>query len=124
MLRPGSNQVPAFRKPLSSSRRPTGSAAWLSGRLLHGGTNAKAGTWFEPGPRSSRVIGAERFEGRPAGVPHDLVVRVRLHVQILAALRAEARAVGSAEDLVRQRERNRVARPGREVDGLVADDIR
>ena len=52
-----------------------------------------------------------------------LLVRVRLVVQVLAADGAEAGAVGPAEDLVGQRERDRVARPGRDVE-LVADDVR
>ena len=59
---------------------------------------------------------AQRFERGPARVGGRLLVRVRLVVQVLAALGAEAGAVGAAEDLVRQRERDRVARPLRDVE--------
>ncbi len=44
---------------------------------------------------------------------------VWLRVQVAAADRAEAGAVGSAEDLVRKREGDRVARPGGEVEPVV-----
>src|SRR3954469_3442880 len=47
---------------------------------------------------------------------------MRLLVQILAADRAEARAVGRVEDLAGKRQRERVARPRGEIDGFV-DDI-
>jgi len=49
-------------------------------------------------------------------------VLVRLVVQVLAALAAEAGAVGAAEDLVGQRERDRVARPLRQLE-VVADHV-
>src|SRR4051812_19615989 len=65
----------------------------------------------------------QAFERGPARVGILLAVRVRLHVQILAALRAEAGAVGPAEDLRRQREQERVAGPGREVEPVV-DEVR
>src|SRR4029077_2076008 len=42
-------------------------------------------------------------------------------VQVLAADRAEARAVGAAEDLLRQLEHDRVSGPRREVELLVGD---
>src|SRR2546423_4181795 len=57
----------------------------------------------------------------PAGVCSLLVVRVRVGVQILAANGAEPRAVGPAEDLQRQRERDRVAGPGREVEPVLVE---
>ena len=66
-------------------------------------------------------LAAELVERRPARVGGDLVVRVRLVVQILAADRAEAGAVGRVEDLVGQREGERVARPGGEVERVVGD---
>ena len=47
---------------------------------------------------------------------------VRLEVQVLAADGAEAGAVGRVQDLIRQRERDRVARPGGELE-LVVDDV-
>jgi hypothetical protein len=49
-------------------------------------------------------------------------VLVRLLVQVLATERAEACAVGAAENLVRQGQRDRVARPRREVE-VAVDDI-
>ena len=48
-----------------------------------------------------------------------LLVLVRLVVQILAADRTEAGAVGAAQDLVRQGKRDRVARPGREIEVVI-----
>ena len=48
-----------------------------------------------------------------------LLVRVRLVVQVLAADRAEAGAVRVVEDLLRQVERERVARPAGEVELVV-----
>jgi hypothetical protein len=50
-------------------------------------------------------------------------VLVRLEVQVLAADRTEAGAVGPAEDLLRKRQRDRVARPGIHVE-LVVDEVR
>src|SRR5207245_5439304 len=67
------------------------------------------------------VGGAERLERGPTGICRRLLVLVRLDVQILAADGAEPGAVGAAQDLVRQRERDRVAGPRREVERLVAD---
>src|SRR6185503_15498946 len=63
----------------------------------------------------------ELGQGGPARVRLGLAVLVRLVVEVLAADRAEAGAVGPAEDLVRQLERDRVARPGREVELVVLD---
>src|SRR6185503_18159147 len=60
-------------------------------------------------------------ERRPAGVWLGLVVVVRLVVQVLAADRAEAGTRGPAEDLVRQLERDRVARPGGKVELVVGE---
>src|SRR5437667_11176921 len=59
---------------------------------------------------------AQLFECRPAAVDGVVVMPVRLDVQVAAAHGTEAGAVGAAEDLVRERERDRVARPGREVE--------
>ena len=49
---------------------------------------------------------------------------VRLGVEVLAADGTEPGAVGAAEDLVGQRERDRVARPGREVEPVVLEVLR
>jgi hypothetical protein len=65
---------------------------------------------------------AQLLERRPARVGRRLLVLVRLDVQILAADGAEPLAVGRVEDLVGKRERDRVARPGRQLD-LVVDDV-
>ena len=46
---------------------------------------------------------------------------VRLGVEILAAIGTQAGAIVAAEDLVGQRERDRVARPGREVEPVVGE---
>ena len=58
---------------------------------------------------------------RPAGVRLRLDVVVRLVVQVLDADRAEAGAVGAAENLVRQLQCQGVARPGREVEPVVLE---
>src|SRR5439155_16785235 len=60
-------------------------------------------------------------QGRPARVGLRLAVVVGLATQVLAANRAEAGAVVPAEDLVGQLERERVARPGGEVELVVLE---
>ena len=65
---------------------------------------------------------AEALERRPARIAGDILVRVRLDVQVLAADRAETGAVGVVEDLIRQRERDRVASPGRQLE-LIVDHV-
>src|SRR5581483_9274356 len=67
---------------------------------------------------------AKRLEGRPARVALRLLVRVRLLVQVLPADAAEAGAVGPAEDLVRELERHRVARPLGDVEIRARDVLR
>ncbi len=66
---------------------------------------------------------AELLERGPARVGNELVVGVRLHVQVLAADRAEAGAVGRVQDLLGQLERDRVARPGGQLELVVVDDV-
>src|SRR3990170_414811 len=65
---------------------------------------------------------AELLKRRPAWVGLGLVVRVRLEVQVLAANGAETGAVGRMQDLVGQRQSDRIARPGRQLE-LVVDDV-
>src|SRR5687768_16083719 len=65
---------------------------------------------------------AELLERRPARVGLELVVRMRLDVQVLAADGAEAGAVRGVQDLLGQLEGNRVARPGGQLE-LVVDDV-
>jgi hypothetical protein len=48
-------------------------------------------------------------------------VFVRLAVQVATANGAETRTLGAAEDLVGQRERNGVPRPGREIEAVVLE---
>ena len=55
-------------------------------------------------------LAAEGLERGPARVDALLLVFVRLEVEILAADRTEAGAVGPAEDLVGHRERHLVSR--------------
>ena len=57
-------------------------------------------------------IRAERLERGPTRVDGRVLVDVRLDVQVLAAHRAEARAVGPTEDLVGEARRHLIARPG------------
>src|SRR2546430_7665481 len=64
---------------------------------------------------------AELGQPAPARVGELLLVPVRLVVQVAAADRAEAGAVGAAKDLVRERERGRVTRPARQVEAIVGD---
>ncbi len=65
---------------------------------------------------------AQPFERSPARIDDLVHVLVRLEVQVPAANRAEAGAVGVVEDLIRQRQRDRVARPGRELE-VIVDDV-
>jgi hypothetical protein len=46
---------------------------------------------------------------------------MRLRVEVLAADRAETGTVGTAEDLVRQRERDGIVRPGGQVEAIVVE---
>src|SRR5687767_5951699 len=62
---------------------------------------------------------AELLERRPARVGLELVVRMRLDVQVLAADGAEAGAVRGVQDLLGQLEGNRVARPGGQLELVV-----
>src|SRR3954451_4895721 len=64
---------------------------------------------------------AKRCERGPARVGAVDVVLVGLDVQVAAADRAETGAVWRAEDLLREREHERVARPGAEVEALVRE---
>src|SRR4051812_16647725 len=63
----------------------------------------------------------ERGETGPTGVEALLVVDVRLDVEVAPALRAQPRAVGLVENLLRQRQHEAVARPRREVEALVGE---
>jgi aryl-alcohol dehydrogenase-like predicted oxidoreductase len=62
---------------------------------------------------------AQALERGPAGVGALFLVLMGLVVEILAAHRAEPRAVGATENLVRQLERHGVAGPGAEVEVVV-----
>src|SRR5437764_14344051 len=62
-------------------------------------------------------------EGGPAGVELLVLVDVRIDVQVAPADGAEARAVGTAEDLVRELEDERVSRPVGEIE-LILREIR
>src|SRR5262249_22646879 len=75
-------------------------------------------------PVGASQLLAQAFERRPARVGRLVLVRVRLLVQVLATGRAEAGAVGAAEDLVRQRERDRVTRPAGQVEAVVDEGRR
>ena len=65
----------------------------------------------------------ELGELRPSAGRGLALVLVRLPVEVAPAHRAEAGAVVAAEDLVRQRERDRVVGPGREVEPVL-DEVR
>ena len=67
---------------------------------------------------------AQLAELLPARVEALLHVLVRLGVEVLAADRAEPGAVGAAEDLIGQRERDCVASPGGEVQPVVLEVLR
>src|SRR5438093_9956794 len=62
---------------------------------------------------------AQLRERGPARVSFGFLVYMPLAVQILAAHRAEASALRAAQDLLRQRQCERVARPLREIDAVV-----
>ena len=70
------------------------------------------------------LVSEETLERRPARIGIALEVLVRLDVQVLAAHRAETGAVRTAEDLVRELERDRVTRPGAELEPVVRDVLR
>lgn len=67
---------------------------------------------------------AQVREGGPAGIGLGVLVLVGLDVQVLAADRAQTRAVGAAQDLIRDLERDRVAQPCRELQVVVDDVVR
>ena len=99
---------------LMSERRPgragTGWARSVTHRHGAGGAGDDVTDWSW----SSRERG-------PARIGLDVVVRVPLHVQVLAADRGTARAFGAAEDLVREGEHERVAGPRGQVEPIVDD---
>ena len=92
--------------------------------LLLGDGHGRRGRVAEPPGRralsrsGSRAASPSAWSGSRSCACSGLLVEVR------AALRAQARAVGAAGDLGRQRERERVARPGGEVELAVAVDVR
>src|SRR6266550_2867660 len=92
---------------------------WLTSRRAKPGS----GGFSTLRPRRRRRLEPlfEALERRPARVGLGLVVLVRLGVQVLAADRAEAGAIEVAKDLVRQRERQRIACPAREVELVVVE---
>src|SRR5262249_21257248 len=64
---------------------------------------------------------AQLLERSPPLVGGRVLVLVRLGVQVATAHGAEPRAVLAAEDLVRQLQRDRIARPRGQVDAVVLD---
>ena len=68
-----------------------------------------------------RRVRPERLERRPPRVDRLLGVLVRLEVEVPPAGRAETCAIGPTEDLVGERERRLVARPGADVELAVRD---
>jgi hypothetical protein len=79
------------------------------------------GKHFGQGPCGWLKLLAQRFERGPAWVRVNLVVLVRLPVQVAPADRAETGALGPAQDLLREREDERVARPCRQVEHVVRE---
>src|SRR5207248_6701373 len=91
--------------------------------LARAATPAKPAWPFLVGVASDALeLPAELVERGPARIGGELVVRVRLDVEVEPADRAEPRAVGTVQDLVRQRERKRVLRPARQLE-RVRDDV-
>ena len=72
--------------------------------------------------RDALGLRRERLEAAQRGSAVLFLVRVRLVVQVLPALGAQPGAVGAAEDLVRQRERHRIASPLGDLE-VRADDV-
>src|SRR3989442_10002925 len=66
--------------------------------------------------RSGLQLLAQALERGPAGIGLLILVLVGIVVQALPALRAEPRAIRAAEDLVRQGQSDRVARPRRQIE--------
>jgi hypothetical protein len=69
-------------------------------------------------PGASEFV-AESLEGSPARIELSVCVLVRLEVQVLPADRTEPGAVGLAENLLGQLERDRVSCPGAEIEVVV-----
>src|SRR5919204_1584531 len=74
-------------------------------------------------PRRSELF-TQRLERGPARVGRYLVVRVRFAIQVLPAHRAQPGAIRPAEDLVRDRKAESVARPRGEIELVVHDVLR
>ena len=94
---------------------------WAVGQSVMGVRRGAPGRL--PGPRPLLAsVAAQRLERRPARVDRRILVDVRLDVEILSAHRAEPGAVGTAEDLVGETQRDLVARPRPEIE-LPFDDV-
>lgn len=66
---------------------------------------------------------AQLFERRPSRIELEVGMLVRLHVQVFPTHGAETGALGRAEDLLRQRESDRVAHPRADIEGVVRDVV-
>src|SRR5690349_12415375 len=80
---------------------------------------------MNPAPTASHLSQAisDLVEHGPPGVDRLFFMPMRLLVEVLAADRAETCTVGSAHDLIRKLEGDRVTRPDRELEAVV-DDVR
>ena len=109
----GGPMVPPRRPP---QRRSRSSHAWPTGRRQS-----------QPPAQAGSAIGhvrAERLERRPTRIGRRHFVLVRLEVQVLPADGAETRAIGAAEDLVRDVESDEVTHPGADVEVAVDEVLR
>ncbi len=99
---------------------PAWRPAWRSRRAARsspGVTSGRCGPTSRRAPGSSRTSAVER---RPARIGRALVGVVGAGVvEVLAAVRAQPGAVLAAEELLREREHDGVARPRRDVELLV-----
>src|SRR6266540_3881393 len=95
----------------------------VSGIAWNSGPGKSAPRFAKPNYRVCLQLLFELGELGPPGIGLGLAVVVRLLVQVAAALGAEAGAAVAAQDLHRQLEHDRVARPRGEVEPVV-DEVR
>src|SRR5439155_24862705 len=104
-----------------SSRESAGTAGSTSTRCRRAGRSSSASASSSSRRRDRTSFLAQLIEDGPARVGALLHVLVRLDVEVLATDGTEAGAIGPAEDLVRESERNRIVCPGGEVDSVVLE---
>src|SRR6478609_116319 len=115
----------ARRSPSGPSSRAKAATAGSTPTRCPRAARSSSGSASSPSRRRRRSSFLPQLaELFPARVDAFLDVLVRLGVEILAADRTEACAVGAAEDLLGQREGDCVPRPSREIQAIVLQILR